>query len=442
MNDLGGTSTNGLLMGGISKDRIWGKRASRGSPERKPRYGYRPPSRFQCPPPPLITGCQLLPAREAGNEPRTRIQLPALALAGALALSGCGGGGGGVPPGADSSSQIDTPSTPTQPGGDGGGGGNTPTNPPTNVGGGDGGGGNTPTDPPANVGGGGGGGNTPTNPPTNVGGGGGDSTFTDPPQRAAVHSRLQNWDDQDTAWKTANSWEGGKNPFQDQVIEVLGTSSKRFGFAADGTFSGSDHTAQTAQTVRDNYGAYRFAGETENAGAIEGIPVAYKYEWDDSANTAESHFGGWMDEMFFIVHLEGAGVTSSGRAPTSLSNNIFVFGNPSSDAPTTTGRITWTGAMAGVDLDTGDRNYGRPLFGRAVLRLTETGLIVNMQALTYNNGDTHNSLSWGTADITITADGGFYATGLDGNFFGTNHEEAGGVFEQDEIRGAFGARKD
>ena len=33
--------------------------------------------------------------------------------------------------------------------------------------------------------------------------------------------------------------------------------------------------------------------------------------------------------------------------------------------------------------------------------------------------------------------GAFQANGLDGRFYGPNHEEAGGVFERDRIIGAF-----
>ena len=39
-------------------------------------------------------------------------------------------------------------------------------------------------------------------------------------------------------------------------------------------------------------------------------------------------------------------------------------------------------------------------------------------------------------------DGSFRDDGLDGRFYGPNHEEAGGVFERDGIAGAFSLKRD
>ena len=49
-------------------------------------------------------------------------------------------------------------------------------------------------------------------------------------------------------------------------------------------------------------------------------------------------------------------------------------------------------------------------------------------------------------DITWTAlpmrDGRFASPSIDGRFFGGKHQEAGGVFDRDNIFGAFGAARD
>ena len=59
-----------------------------------------------------------------------------------------------------------------------------------------------------------------------------------------------------------------------------------------------------------------------------------------------------------------------------------------------------------------------------------------------DTGDQRSDMVW--KDVPIT-DGGF-GTGSDGdsiqgNFYGPNHQEIGGIFERDQVIGAFGAKR-
>ncbi len=99
-----------------------------------------------------------------------------------------------------------------------------------------------------------------------------------------------------------------------------------------------------------------------------------------------------------------------------------------------TGSATWTGAMAGVKV--GASSLGAEVSGDATLTadLDAASLALAFTNITDSSNIPSAALRWAGVPM---AGGSFKAAGLDGRFYGPNHEEAGGVFERDGIEGAF-----
>lgn len=152
-------------------------------------------------------------------------------------------------------------------------------------------------------------------------------------------------------------------------------------------------------------------------------------------------YGGWMDHSFFVVEsgtitegppvLEGAGVLLSYSLGTAAASN-----------PSLTGSGTWTGVMVGMD-STAD---GIPVQGDA--RITIDDFSDPMVDVAFTNvlnlvaGTAYGDMSW--TDM-VSTDGGFQGgTGtrtIQGQFYGSSHQEVGGTFMHDSILGAFGANR-
>ena len=100
-----------------------------------------------------------------------------------------------------------------------------------------------------------------------------------------------------------------------------------------------------------------------------------------------------------------------------------------------TGSASWTGAMAGVKV--GGSSLGTEVTGDATLT---ANLNASSLDLAFTNiaergsGALSNDIRWQGVPMQS---GSFQASGLDGRFYGPNHEEAGGVFERSGIAGAF-----
>ena len=105
------------------------------------------------------------------------------------------------------------------------------------------------------------------------------------------------------------------------------------------------------------------------------------------------------------------------------------------------GAATWRGAAVGFEFlpgGPGDAIAGdaalRVDFGRATLDLELTGLA----GAAGTTGVRRPDIVWREVPMVRRA---FRANGLDGRFYGTNHQEAGGVFERNRIAGGFLVRR-
>ena len=159
-------------------------------------------------------------------------------------------------------------------------------------------------------------------------------------------------------------------------------------------------------------------------------------------DTSAYGLGGWLDHNFFAAH-----ILELRNADTGLLRALGVSAYSLGDATGTnpiTGSATWTGAMAGIDVSEG-RESGLPVAGNATATFDFAN--VNLDVALTNIRDLDREQSYADMrweDLRVRQ--GRFGTGGDmnsiqGQFYGPNHEEVGGVFERNEIIGAFGAKR-
>ena len=153
-------------------------------------------------------------------------------------------------------------------------------------------------------------------------------------------------------------------------------------------------------------------------------------------------FGGWLDHNFFIVVRATLSDADSGdfSIPLVLSIGDAAGTNPAPIA----GSATWSGVMVGTDMSaTALRSQIR---GDADITVSDfTNPTVGVAFTKIRNpdtGDSRGDMTWSGIPLT---DGGF-GMGSDGNsiegrLYGPNHEEVGGVFEREQVIGAFSAKR-
>ncbi len=99
------------------------------------------------------------------------------------------------------------------------------------------------------------------------------------------------------------------------------------------------------------------------------------------------------------------------------------------------GSATWTGAMAGVRV--GGSSLGAEVTGDAEMtaNLAASSLDLAFTNIADTSGVRSSDIRW----TGVSMRGGSFSGigGLEGRFYGPNHEEAGGVFERSGIAGAF-----
>ena len=175
-------------------------------------------------------------------------------------------------------------------------------------------------------------------------------------------------------------------------------------------------------------------------GSRHGITLMY-YAEDGGASYG---YGAWMQHSGFQVQVEQAtdtnGYRYSGWAGTG-------GGDRTGSAPA--GSATWQGLMVGTPVrgsHQGDRLQGEARVryalggqGAPTVAISFTG-ITNLERQAAHTVPTVSFLN------VPVASGGTFEAGLTGNrvqgaFYGSAHAEAGGVFEQANIVGAFGAKK-
>ena len=155
--------------------------------------------------------------------------------------------------------------------------------------------------------------------------------------------------------------------------------------------------------------------------------------------------GGWLDYSAFGAEVNSivSGVSDGVDLRGTIWGGAYSLGDATGTTPAF-GNATWTGTMVGGDTSS-TANRGNRIQGDATLTfdLSQRDLDVAFTNIRdIDAGRQHGNIAW--QNIPVLS--GSFSTGLDGNsidgrFYGPNHEEVGGIFERNQIIGAFGAKR-
>ena len=155
--------------------------------------------------------------------------------------------------------------------------------------------------------------------------------------------------------------------------------------------------------------------------------------------------GGWLDYSAFAVDVNS--VVSGVSDGVDLRGTSFAVAYSLGDATGTTpafGNATWTGTMVGGDTSL-TAYRGNRIMGDATLTfdLSQSDIDVTFTNIRdIDAGRAHGHITWQNIPVTSGSfSTGFIGNSIDGRFYGSNHEEVGGIFERNQIAGAFGAKR-
>lgn len=163
---------------------------------------------------------------------------------------------------------------------------------------------------------------------------------------------------------------------------------------------------------------------------------------------AES-LGAWMNHGWFAVQQEGAQIGNYDvTARYAIAGGALTPGGPPGVSALSDVSASWTGLMAGAPR--GGNFRDSILQGDARLTLTYAGNDPRLGAVFSNIVDLRKGTAYATSEArfdNILLTDGTYRAGIAGNriqggFYGPNHVETAGIFEQAGITGAFGAKRD
>ena len=139
--------------------------------------------------------------------------------------------------------------------------------------------------------------------------------------------------------------------------------------------------------------------------------------------------GRWLEHGMFAM-TDGIGDQAGDVAVS--------FGSSFGTVPSWTGGATWSGDMVGVDAGTGERVQGDAMID--VDDFADAHVDIELSGIVGTTGRTWSPLGWDNLPLDAGGFGSSDARGfVAGHLYGPDHEEVGGVFERDRLRGAFGA---
>ena len=209
-----------------------------------------------------------------------------------------------------------------------------------------------------------------------------------------------------------------------------------------GTCSLAMPTGNVALSIADLPGAnpdYKTKYRSQEIGELGGIRFEQTVGKDEAIgfDVDVRAGGGWMSHSGFAVR--GALVPDTGLwIPGAVSAGSATGSNPVS------GSATWDGMMVGLNLRS---PTGNPVAGNARIAV-EFGTADPTVDVGFTNikdlrdGQAHPDISWSGLELSAGGfrDGGDGAS-IQGQFYGPNAEEVGGVFERNYLLGAFGAKR-
>ena len=175
-------------------------------------------------------------------------------------------------------------------------------------------------------------------------------------------------------------------------------------------------------------------GDARGVSSVGGMSVAQ--EPGSGANAAYESWGAWGRYSAFQTTVgvkDGTGLEDSFAFALPVSHGYASGTNPVS------GAAVWEGLMLGVAHD--GAAIGEAVSGnfRLTADLEDDSLDVNLTGIAARAGDrTWDDIVW--EDVAMAA-GTFRSEGIEGRFYGPNHEEVGGIFERSGLTGSFGGSR-
>lgn len=189
------------------------------------------------------------------------------------------------------------------------------------------------------------------------------------------------------------------------------------------TFLGEQDVVATSDFDPRDEETVQFVNETR----CNGVTVVRLRDTDDPGHGGYTAWANYVLAIAGVSRGTGEDFGFDLFIPASLGNG--------SGSSLVGGSTVWTGAMVGVDVEASQPGQG--VLGDAALEVdfpTATLDLTFSNIAGTENGARHAVIAWQNVPMS---GGAFEATGLDGRFYGPNHEETGGVFERNGIAGAF-----
>lgn len=179
-------------------------------------------------------------------------------------------------------------------------------------------------------------------------------------------------------------------------------------------------------------------GDAEAIGSAHGITLTSETTHGEGSNRRS--FGAWMEHGVFMLEEESA----AGEDYEAIV--LFTIATGALADRPLIGSATWLGIMVGTPVAGDDR--GNRLVGTAALNYDMAAGVLDAGfsgIKDIDRGTAHSVESVIFSDLEVGPDGTFSrgqsGGRIQGGFYGPGHAEAGGIFEQSGIVGAFGAKR-
>ena len=178
------------------------------------------------------------------------------------------------------------------------------------------------------------------------------------------------------------------------------------------------------------------AGEHQSVMTKNGVQTVQSRDLStiDEGTLSVGSYGAWMNYNAFSIE------ASLVEYPDGNAEAIIVgrsFGDATGSSPVR-GAATWEGVMIGEDF-----GFDGTVQGDASVTVDFTEIDADVSFTNVFNLDAKTaigSMHW--SNLVIGPDGRFGSSDIKATFYGRNHEEVGGVFERNNIVGAFGATRE
>ena len=237
--------------------------------------------------------------------------------------------------------------------------------------------------------------------------------------------------------------QGGRAGFRTDIKSNCLGKSCTASIPSIGTLTFSLTDIEDLSLIDDTANLVGFNSNTRVVMSDNGITFAESQSaarQDDGTKLTFQSYGGWLTGSAF-----GMGYLNVTEDATTTNRfTSFSFGKASGSNPTGTGRAEWTGTAVGIDTDSPSRGFWQADVTVDIDDLDNPNVDLVISRGSHVNETTvaFTGLSFGDMPLT---NGIFQFSHGDqnvrGSFYGDNHGEVGGTFDDDNHVGAFGGTR-